>query len=435
MGKVRKTWSAGIVFAALVCAVCATFAQGAEGSGNSTDDRLTEVERKVDLLLSPEGDAKKSSPTAFEAYWDKGIRLKSTDGNFKLKIGGRIQADWAWISEDANVEAAIGKQQDGTEFRRARLYFSGDIYENVFFKTQFDFAGGDADFKDVYVGVKGVPVVGHIRVGHFKEPFSLEELTSSKYITFMERSLPNVFAPSRNSGVAIYNAELDKRMTWAVGLFRDTDGYGDSDDNSTSASVRVTGLPWYAEKGKRLAHVGVAYNLQTPDDTVRFRSRPEMHFSDRFVDTGSFAADRVGKLGLEGALVYGPFSVQSEYILADVDSVATGDPGFSAFYVYAGYFLTGEHRKYKNSAGTFSRVKPKRNFGKDGGPGAWEVAVRYSMLDLNDAAVSGGKLEDVTAGVNWYLNPNARFMLNYVLADLEGVGDAEALMMRFQIDF
>ncbi len=104
----------------------------------------------------------------------------------------------------------------------------------------------------------------------------------------------------------------------------------------------------------------------------------------------------------------------------------------------ASYFLTGEHRKYKESSGAFSRVKPKSNFldGK-GGLGAWEVAARYSEIDLNDpdAGILGGEVRDFTVGVNWHLNPNARVMLNYVMSELHHVGDADIVAMRFQVDF
>lgn len=382
-------------------------------------------------------DAAEPSDTSFKVYWKDGLRLDTTDGLFKLKIGGRIQNDWAWLAEDGDVKAAIGDQEDGTEFRRARLYLSGEIYKNTFFKTQFDFAGGDVDFKDVYLGYKGIPGIGHIKVGHFKEPFSLEELTSSNYITFMERSLPNVFSPGRNTGISIYNTEFDERLTWAAGVFRDTDDFGNGkEEGGFSTSFRLTGLPWYEESGARLLHIGAAYSLRSPDDdTIRFRERPEVHLADRFVDTGTFSADRIHQFGLESALVLGPFSMQSEYIQASVDAETVGDPTFSGFYGSASYFLTGEHRNYKKSSGAFDRVRPKKNFGEDGGLGAWEVAVRYSTVDLNDGLVSGGQLSNMSAGLNWYLNPNTRVIFNYIFADIKDVGDSDALTIRFQINF
>jgi phosphate-selective porin OprO/OprP len=392
--------------------------------------------------------AAQEEDTDFNAYWKTGIRLDSKDENFKLKIGGRIMTDWATIDPDSQVEDDFPDLKgSGVEFRRARLYISGTVYGRVDFKAQYDFAGGDADFKDVYLGLKKVPGVGHIRVGHFKEPFSLEELTSSKYITFMERSLPNAFSPSRNTGIMLYNPVLDKRMTWAVGYFYNADGFGDTfeDYSNTNLTARLTGLPWYADKGERLLHLGLSYSSQSRDEahsTVRFRARPEAHMaSDRLVDTGSIAADGVSLINPEVALVFGPFSLQGEYTTASVDSTAANDPEFSGYYVYASYFLTGEHRNYKTSKGAFDRVKPKNNFGSaGGGAGAWEIGLRLSHLDLNDEAIGGGEEDNTTVGLNWYLNPNTRVMFNYVSADLEkrtGVGDGSVSIFetRFQIDF
>jgi phosphate-selective porin OprO/OprP len=106
---------------------------------------------------------------------------------------------------------------------------------------------------------------------------------------------------------------------------------------------------------------------------------------------------------------------------ADVDGKDRDlSPSFDGFYVQASYFLTDEHHNYKPSAGAFSRVKPKENFSFGGGPGAWEVAVRYSELDLDDR-LDGGEVDDITAGLNWYLNPNTRLMWNYIHVDKDNV--------------
>ena len=377
-----------------------------------------------------------SGPSDFRVFWKEGLNFTTQDEQFKLKIGGRIQNDWMWIGEDEGLKSDVGEQEDGVEFRRARLYFSGLIYDNLEYKLQFDFAGGDADLKDAYLGLTDFPI-GKLRIGHFKEPFSLEELTSSKYTTFLERALPNVFAPSRNTGFMLYDSILDDRMTWSAGLFRDTDDYGEGvDDGGYNVTGRITAQPIYEEKGARLLHLGAGYSYRNPDDSVRYRQRPEAHLTSRFVDTGTFAADQTDLLGLEAAWVDGPFSLRGEYMFANVDRIDSGaNVDFDGFYVQASYFLTGEHRRYKASSGTFSRVKPKENFSRSGGRGAWEIAARYSELDLNDGSITGGKLSNITAGLNWYLNPNTRLMLNYIHADKDDVGEADMLLMRLQVDF
>jgi phosphate-selective porin OprO/OprP len=382
---------------------------------------------------------KQEKSGTMRVFWKEGLRLESSEGAFKLKLGGRLMNDWVfWTDEDEDLMAFLEDEfEDGTEFRRARIYAEGEIYDRVKLKAQYDLAGGDADLKDAYIELKKLGPLGSLRVGHFKEPFSLEEQTSSKYITFMERALPNVFSPGRNTGLMVHNHALDQRMTWAAGVFRDVDDYADGEGTGEYAvTARVTALPWYEEKGRSLLHLGASYSIRSPhDDMLRIRQRPEVHMSPRFVDTGTFPADDLDVLGLEAAVVLGPASLQGEYMTANVDSADYDDPEFSGWYVQASCFLTGEHRAYKNSSGAFSRVKPKKNFLEDGGLGAWELAARYSNLNLDDSPVCGGELDTCNLGVNWHLNPNVRAMFDYVMADLEDIGDADAFMMRFQVDF
>jgi phosphate-selective porin OprO/OprP len=375
----------------------------------------------------------------FQVSWQEGLRLETQDKVFKLRMGGMIQNDWAWMGEDDRLKAVLGDLGDGTEFRRIRLYTAGTIYKLFQFKLQLDFAGGDADLKDAYISLKEkLPWYGYIKVGHFKEPFSLEQLTSSKYITFLERSLVDVFAPARNTGLELGAIGLEERLTISAGIFRDSDSYGKgSGEGEYNATFRVTGLPWYEDNGKQLIHVGMAYTHRSPhDDQVRIYQRPEVHLAPRFVDTGTLGADAIDLLGVELAFVYGVFSVQGEYISARVNTPVGSNPRFSGYYVYSSYFLTGEHRRYMRDGARYCRVRPRANFlGEQKGLGAWEVAARYSMLDLNDETVTGGELSNVTFGLNWYLNPAIKIMWNYLHVGLDGVGKAGFFLIRFQLDF
>ena len=381
------------------------------------------------------GDSKTLRP-----YWKDGLRLDSADGAIKLKIGGRIQHDYGYFAEDSGLERRLGEDfEDGTEFRRSRLYFSGTIDDDLEFKAQYDFAGGDADFKDVYLGLKNHPTLGNVRIGQFKEPFGLEALTSTNHITFLERSLAATFAPFRNTGVMFYGTTNQERGTWAAGFFRQTDSFGDGQGGRDyNATVRLTLLPIYEDKGRKLLHVGLAYTHQNyENDEIRFRSRPEVHLAPRLVDTGTFAAEYGDLIGGEIAWVDGSFSLQAEYVHAFIEgrNPSVGDPRFWAASLQASYFLTGEHRPYKASDGAFTRVKPLKNYSKDGGQGAWELAARLSYMNLNDGDVSGGRLRDLTLGVNWYLNPNVRTMWNYILADPSEGGDLNAFLWRLQVAF
>lgn len=385
--------------------------------------------------------------------WSNGFTLERSDGAFQFKFGGRIQNDWAAIGRDDALEEVF-QQGTGTEFRRARLFFRGTLYEQLYFKAQYEFANTEIDQNDLYIGLRDLGWLGQLQVGHAKEPFSLEYMTSSKYVTFMERALPNVFVPQRNSGFAAQNTLRDKRMLWEVGVYRNTvvAARSFSDDGDYHITARLSGVPIYADEGSKVLHLGVAYSHQFRGGpfSLRYRQRPESHLADRIVDTqapdgSNIPADGIDLVNVEAAWVWGPASVQAEYMHAFVDGDDVSDTNFWGSYIEASYFLTGEHRNYQLGKGRFGRVRPHENFNSHAGHwGAWQVATRFSYLDLNDEFVKGGKVWDVTLGLNWYLYPNARIMLNYIHSRVKDRltafdpsldGDANIGQMRFEIDF
>ena len=209
-----------------------------------------------------------------------GLELSSYDGQFSFELGGRIMIDMAAYRQD---QVALG---NGTELRRARLEAEGLMYSNWGYELGVDFAGGDADVKDAYI-----EYLGHfdspVKIGQFKEPFSLEELTSSRYITFMERALPNEFAPGRNIGIGV--SHLGEQWTAAYGLFGEAfDDVGDQVDEGWGLTGRVTYAPW--QEDRKALHLGLALSQRTPDDEkiVKFNSRPESHITDvKYLDTAT----------------------------------------------------------------------------------------------------------------------------------------------------
>jgi phosphate-selective porin OprO/OprP len=218
-------------------------------------------------------------------------------------------------------------------------------------------------------------------------------------------------------------------------VFKDAGSYGDSENNDDfSITGRITGLPWMQDK-THFVHVGAAAsyrNLDSDANTLRYRERPEVHQSLRYVDTASqiYGVNDYFLVGLEAAVVYGPWSAQGEYIMSNINTDMSDDPTMAGWYIQGSYFLTGESRAYKASSGTFDKVKPNENFSfsEGGGPGAWELALRWSSLDLDDSGVMGGTQDDITAGVTWYLNPNLKVMLNYIhaMAERDAVGSDPA---------
>jgi phosphate-selective porin OprO/OprP len=385
-----------------------------------------------------------------------------------VSVGGRILADWALFNQSPDNMLRYGDIQDGCEFRQVRIFLKGEAFDVVDYKLEVDLADmppstvatpGTAQstaFNDVYLTINELPWLGHVRIGHFKEPFSLEGLTAVKYLTFMERATGvDPFYLRWNMGIMAFDQLANQRMTWAIGAFRTEMGseppIRQDDDGGTSLTMRYTFLPWYDEatEGRGLLHTGVAYSYRDVDNaTARFSSRPAAHLAPYVADTGNIAGvSHWQQVGVEAALVYGPFSAQTEYSSAFVDRPTGPQVDFHGVYVYVSYFLTGENRAYQRSTGTFVRMKPYENFFRvrtsDGGiatgKGAWEVAYRYSSLDLNDADVLGGRSSDHTLGLNWYLNPYTRIAWNYVhcraTPDVVPESDLNVFEMRAQIEF
>lgn len=418
---------------------------GAQGQTVSVSAAYFEsVMRRLDALESSVA----ADPKAEEGWQDV------SDQKWKIKIGGRDQMDYInWAASE------IAGTENYFEFRRLRLNATGVGYGVYDFMLQFDLESDeipgptfDADIgvgmKDVWIGIAEVPVLGHVRFGHFYPPFSLEQLTSDNYTTFMERSIPTdgVFSPGREVGVSAENHSSDENVTWGYGVFFDSINgrFKERIDDNQGVRVvgRVTWTPYYDEpsEGRYMVHTGfAAFYTDDQDDVVRFGSRPEIHEGPLLIDTGNLAANDYATLGAEFAIVWGSVSLQSEFIYTSVNTAA-GDVDLYGAYAFASYFLTGEHRPYNRKHGSFARPEPYSNFWivpGSVGPGAWEVAARWSYLDFTK--IGQGQLNDLTVGINWYWHPHSRMMFEWIHPWTSGtnVGDTESglLGLRVQFDF
>lgn len=423
------------------------------------------------------------SDLSMKGFWKDGPVLESPNKDFRLHVGGRMNVDFAWFGAGQRLQlgpGGVGELEDGAEFRRARVRLDGAAYEVIEWLAEFDFATAyeglttHPGITDLYFDVTQMPVIGNFRVGHFREPFGLEALTSGNALTFMERSNNwDAFVPFRNVGMMLYNTAFDDRMTWAVGVFRtnsrnngNTFDYGDGEYSSTG---RVTVLPWYEQDGAYLLHLGAgfshrSYNLDSGQEQLRYRSFPGVRVGRYiFADTGSLPAESADLANAEFGLNLGAFSLQAEYFHTWVRDARIQNqdrnPTFHGWYIQASYFLTGEYRAYRRyigqrTVGVFDRPRLNEDFffvplGERGGwrdwclgKGAWEVALRYSEVDLNDPSqgVKGQTLRDVTLGLNWYLTYNTKIQWNYILADRDypsrdNHGLAHVFAMRFHHDF
>ncbi|MBF0369342.1 MAG: porin [Magnetococcales bacterium] len=358
-----------------------------------------------------------------------GIKVTSGDGDFQAKLGGRIMADAVFANDDQT------DLLDGTEFRRVRLHLKGRLYDDWTFKSQIEFSDNEVDLKDMWLGYDGWERFG-LQMGQFKTPFSLEESTSSKYITFMERAMPNELAPGYGIGVNL--SSHGDNWFWGGALFGEDADSGDDRNEAWGVSSRLAWAPVLAEG--RVLHLGLGLAwLDNDDGEVSFGPHPDAHMIPALIEAEMMDVDHHSLLGLEAALVWGAFSLQGEAIWADVKRDLNPTASLNGAYGYASWFLTGESRLYEGDAGEFGRVKPERDFNLDqGGFGAWELAARYSLMDLNDVGVAGGEEDNITLGLNWYLNPQIRLMANYILVDTDEVAgndDPDIFQMRMQVDF
>jgi phosphate-selective porin OprO/OprP len=352
--------------------------------------------------------------------------------NHQITYGGRMMYDMAiWGPDDFG--------NTGSEFRRVRLYSSGTMYSNVKYKLQLDFAGGKIAFKDVWMELNKLPIQGNVKIGHFKEPLRLEGLTSSKYITFMERGLPIAMTPERNTG-AMYHTIIGEKLSFQAGVFRKSNAFGN--DKTANNNLNITSRATYLamNDGDKLLHLGIANSRRKSNDkTYSFSSRAENHLGNNLMDVNyKNQVQNVNIIAGEVAFINGSLSLQGEALQTTINTeIGQWNTPITheimSYYGQVSYFLTGESRSYKSSLAGFGRVKPNNNYGENGW-GALEVAARFSAINSQE----DGSLEDITFGLNWYLNPNTRVMLNYVMGEMTKgteVTVENAVMMRVQLDF
>lgn len=365
---------------------------------------------------------------------------------FDHRVFGMLQGDSVTIGQSAANIGQVGHAPNGVDLQRARLGIQGRGYDRYFYRFSVDFAQPDPvtsrvpRIVDAYAEIRELPF-GTLRMGQFRVPMGIERLTNPNDLTFIERGLPQAFNPARELGLMAMNSTANYFFSW----------YGNVSTQQASAAgqqfgkagrvdltQRVVFLPWYDEPsgGRYLFEVGGAYLYSnTRNSNVRYASAPEavlqygnqINLVPYFVDTGAILARDTNTLQAEASTVLGPLSFQAEYYGVFVNPTVNPLPGgndlfFSGWYVFGSYFLTGEHRLYNRTQAIYTSVTPFTNFfrlrGADRGIltglGAWEVAVRFSQLNLRDRYVQGGRLNDVTFGLNWYLTQQMKIMANYI---------------------
>ncbi len=420
-------------------------------------DRLKEVEEIVEENVDSIGDI----DSTFDDY------VKNGHGDNRLKLYGRVHVDyWHFPSEGDDIDVLEGEDpQDRVEFRRMRFGVSGNVDDNMLYKIEIEFAGGNnPSYRDAYLGWDHLPYFNRVLIGNQKRPYGLDHLNSSRYNVFIERPfVVEAFnQDSRRLGITSYGVSDDLRHNWRYGLYHmelTQNGPGFFSDNvQPELAGRWATTWWYDEcsGGRGYGHFAVSGSVGAPDglagdeNALRYRTRPEGRTENRWLDTTRIpGADKAYLAGVEGVLNVGAFQLTGEYLGTNVDRL--NDFGshvqFHGGYIQASYFLTGEHTPWDRKSGTLGRVKPFENFFAvcdcDGhvqrGIGAWQLAARYSYLDLSDEDIDGGRGRALTLALNWHWNAYARFQMNYIVGDIESnstvAGDYQIIGTRFMIDF
>lgn len=270
----------------------------------------------------------------------------------------------------------------------------GTLYDWAEFRLSIEFANL-RDIKDEWIRFKKIPFIRHFKMGYFKEPLSLENLTSLKSITFMETALPaSAFGPGRNFGVSRQTAALNQRMTWALGTFLNTDSFsdvGNSKDqidnaNGWNITGRVTGLPWYENKGGKLLHLGLSYSHQfrgREDFLIQLRTRPESRLTDdRLVDTGEFFIDGGISLTLNLHLFPGPYPSRGSIFMFLQMPMYWTIPIFGDFIYMAATSSPVNTEAITNLAVPFPAWNQNTNSvpgNENGGPGSWPLESPISI--------------------------------------------------------
>jgi phosphate-selective porin OprO/OprP len=346
----------------------------------------------------------------------------SWDDDRYVRLGGRIHYDVARYSDDVTL------LEDDQDFRRARFVLRAG-YDDWQFRADYDVGLVDG-WRNLYVRYGGWDRI-RVTAGNQVAPFSIDELSSSNDLAFMERSLASALSPAMLTGVSV--------RTWGKNWSATAGVFGDelSDlDRRSAEGTSVIGRFTYApiRKKRQVLHFGLAHEYRSIDSNtdVRLRARPESRLTDaRLVDTGSIVGvDTLSTTGLELMAILDSVRLQSEYMRMSLDG-GPESADFSGGYVQASWLVTGERYRYSRSRGVPTAVRPRGDWG------ALEFSLRYSMLDLDDGLVTGGEQTQVTAAVSLYLNEYLRTSLNYSRYDAapnsDGIDeDGSILMFRFQ---
>ncbi|HZV98318.1 MAG TPA: porin [Methylophilaceae bacterium] len=429
------------------------------------DQKVRVLDRKSELAAEEAVAKKKETPVLVAS--DKGFALESADKKFQFKLSGLLQADQrTFLDDDTTTGVAGGNLNDEYLLRRVRPTFSGTLFGIYDFRFTPDFAPNTPNVQDAFINARFTPWF-KVQAGKFKVPGSLERLQSGGDIRFVERSyVANAILPNRDTGVQLHGDVLNGKLTYAAGIF---DGQADGGSSGTSGSNngdsnkdKEYALRVFAEPFKGSDTIFDGLGLGIAGTTGDFSKTAGSLANTNYRSAGQqtifqYAADVLGdgqqtRISPQFYYYYGPFGVIGEYAKSSLDAKRGSNEATldnDAWQIAATYVLTGENNSFKS-------IAPKRDFDLEkGGWGAWEIAARYSELNLDSRAFTGAagvrfanaasttkSAESWALGLNWYLNKNVKIQTTYeqtkfesALVNVRDRADEKALFTRFQVAF
>ncbi len=337
--------------------------------------------------------------------------FESEDGMFKWWTDTRIYLDTAFYDED---ESVLGS---GMQLRRGRMAWKAILYKDWYAEFDFDLAEEHVEVKDAYIRYDNLfDRHGSITYGNFREPFGLEENTTSRYLLFMERSQgTEMFVPGRRMGIEF--SCWDNNTRFAGGVFGpDISTFETTDDNQT---LNITGRFTHApvNNKEKVFHTGIAMSRRKTDYNSgyhKFKTRCETHvYASKWMEAIIYDIDHWDLIGLEAAYCKGPMLLQAEHMSTRI--YRSGDLpllNYSGGYVSASFFLTNDTHPYISRSGEFGRVIPTNK-----SAGAWELSGRWGSVDFNDEDQLFGSSSAFTLGLTWYANPVIKMYANFTQID------------------
>ena len=371
-----------------------------------------------------------------------GFRLESADGS-RLELGALVQVLGRWSDDARDPTAQL-------DLKRVRPEISGELAGSLAFNLEPNFSEDEVELEEAWVGPRIFGGHATLHLGRMKAPFNLEEVRSRRHIDFPFFSIVNQLAPAEDNGIFLYGKSADGRHEYGFALYN---GTGAADTNpSKDVAARWMLHPFADAETSRLAHLqfGLAGTLGSQDEAVGLDALKNETRLDivPFADDARLDGTRE-RLGLELAWFDGPWFLQGEYLgMRQEMSSGAGD---ERVLIHGGYLtlarvLTGESKSF----GGVSPAAP-HDFATGTGRGAWTLAVRYSVLNLDDdleaALVETGSFTDQvhtgSLGLNW--TPNAHALVrtavvgSFYEGDIRldtGSGDREAaLLLEFQLHY